>query len=539
MTESNLDRIPGTLLGKNWVHALLIIAVICLIFSLEVREGIKVAGTPGFTMDDSWIHMSMARNLVEGHGFSINKGEPLAVSTSPTWTLIEALFFLITKNPIVAGLTTSLLCSILAAWLTYLATRRVTNSPAAGLVAASLLILNPISIWGLGSGMELPLVLMVIALVFCCYFSHDPDSIMRKYVTPVTLAFAAVSRPELFVLIPIAILDTSWQLYRHKEKNKKLIVNTFVIQCGVTLIALSPYFIFNYLTLQHLFPTTFYAKATLRGVGITGALSAGHYDIFFSGLVSQIRNQFITLFTLLSKLDLFFFLLFPVGLLMFTRILNNRSEKLGLFFPVSFLVLPAIMAIVAPPNALANTMNRYYTLFVPFFAISGAFGWHILYRKTNLKYLAMAILAVSLCYQAGNQIPKMIKKVAIDVHTNNKLYVDLGKWVAENLEPDAYLAVNDIGGVAYFAGHRRILDLMGLASPEIWPVLKQRKGLGDVKGMREYMQKQNIEYLIISPYYYPKLAKDTETFQEIARFSVNYRIGHQWSPQIIYKCNWH
>ncbi len=526
-------------LNSQWTHALLIFTAICLVFSLLIQKEIKVAGTAGFTMDDSWIHMTMARNLVEGHGFSINKGEPLAVSTSPTWSLIESAIFFFLRDPIKTGLATSLLCALLAAWFTYLVTRRITNSPAAGLIAASILMHNPISVWGLGSGMELPLVLLVVPLVLYCHFFSEPDSTMRKYGTPIALAFAAISRPELFVLIPLAILDTAWQLFNHEQKEKRqLIISTFLIQCCVVLAALFPYFLFNYLTNGHLFPTTFYAKATMRKVGLTGAISAGNFDLFISSLAKQIVKQFATLFRLLSKIDIFFFLLFPVGLLMFTKAFNEKSKRLGLLFPVAFVLLPIAMTIAAPPQKLANTMHRYYTLFIPFFAISAGLGWYILYNKIKLKYLAIGVLVLSLSYQVNIQIPGMIKRVARDVKTNNILYVDLGKWVAKNIEPNAKMAVNDIGGVAYFAGNRKILDVMGLASPEIWPVLEKRKGLWDVQGMKDFMKEQSIDYLIISPKYYPKFAKDKKTFKEVARFAVNYRIGHTWSPQIVYKCNW-
>ena len=539
MDETNHCQGPNVL-NKTWIHVFLIIGAICLVLALEAREEIDVAGMLGFTMDDSWIHMSIARNLVDGYGFSINKGEPLAVSTSPTWTLLEAAVFKIVPKPLVAGLLVSLICTIFAAWLLYLTAKKITDSPLVGLIAATLLIFNPISIWGLGSGMELPLVLLVVTLVFYCYFFSDADSATRKYITPLALAFAAVSRPELFVLIPLAILDTSWQLYCHEDRSKrKLIPVVFITQCIVILIALAPYFIFNFTTLHHPFPTTFYAKATLRGVGITGALSSGHFEVYLASLFTHIHHQFILLFALLSKLNIFFFLLFPVGMLMFTRAINDKSKSLGLFFPVSFLLLPAIMAIVAPPNAFANTMSRYYTLFIPFFALSGALGWHILSKEMKLKRTAMVILIVFIGYQVVYQLPQLIKKVAIDVKTNNILYVDLGKWVAKNIESDAYIATNDIGGVAYYAGQRRILDIMGLASPEIWPILRKRKGTKDTSAMKEFMKKKHIDYLITSPKYYPTLVRDTDTFKEIARFAVDYRIGHSWSPQIVYKCNWH
>ena len=44
---------------------------------LLVRERV-IAGSAGFPLDDSWIHLHFARNLAEGAGFSFNPGTPVA-----------------------------------------------------------------------------------------------------------------------------------------------------------------------------------------------------------------------------------------------------------------------------------------------------------------------------------------------------------------------------------------------------------------------------------------------------------------------------
>ncbi|PYM81500.1 MAG: hypothetical protein DME13_20130, partial [Candidatus Rokuibacteriota bacterium] len=56
---------------------------------LLVRERV-IAGSAGFPLDDSWIHLHFARNLAEGTGFAYNPGVPVAGSTAPLWTLLLA-----------------------------------------------------------------------------------------------------------------------------------------------------------------------------------------------------------------------------------------------------------------------------------------------------------------------------------------------------------------------------------------------------------------------------------------------------------------
>jgi hypothetical protein len=52
-------------------------------------------------------------------------------------------------------------------------------------------------------------------------------------------------------------------------------------------------------------------------------------------------------------------------------------------------------------------------------------------------------------------------------------YIGMGDWLRENTPPDAVVAALDIGAVGY-ASERRVLDLMGLVSPEILAVGRER-----------------------------------------------------------------
>jgi len=49
-------------------------------FALAER---RLAGAPGFPLDDSWIHLHFARNIAEGAGFAYNPGTPAYRSRVP------------------------------------------------------------------------------------------------------------------------------------------------------------------------------------------------------------------------------------------------------------------------------------------------------------------------------------------------------------------------------------------------------------------------------------------------------------------------
>ena len=55
----------------------------------------SAAGVWGFALDDAWIHQTYARNLVATGQFAFVPGQPSSGSTSPLWTLLIALGYLV------------------------------------------------------------------------------------------------------------------------------------------------------------------------------------------------------------------------------------------------------------------------------------------------------------------------------------------------------------------------------------------------------------------------------------------------------------
>jgi hypothetical protein len=70
--------------------------------------------------------------------------------------------------------------------------------------------------------------------------------------------------------------------------------------------------------------------------------------------------------------------------------------------------------------------------------------------------------------------------------------VDTAHWVNANLPPDDLLAVHDIGALGYYAP-RPILDLAGLVSPEVVPIIRNPEAL-----MR-LMCERHARYLMVLP----------------------------------------
>jgi len=71
-----------------------IAAAVYLIYSAY-----KTNGFFGFPLDDPWIHLTFAKNLIEYRSFSYFKNELVTSgSTSPIYTLLLSLFYIVSKN---------------------------------------------------------------------------------------------------------------------------------------------------------------------------------------------------------------------------------------------------------------------------------------------------------------------------------------------------------------------------------------------------------------------------------------------------------
>lgn len=78
--------------------------------------------------------------------------------------------------------------------------------------------------------------------------------------------------------------------------------------------------------------------------------------------------------------------------------------------------------------------------------------------------------------------------------------VNVARWIGDYTDPESLVAAHDIGALGYFT-NRRILDLAGLVSPEVIPIIRDETALG------EYLNKMDADYLVTFPGWYPELIR--------------------------------
>jgi hypothetical protein len=74
------------------------------------------------------------------------------------------------------------------------------------------------------------------------------------------------------------------------------------------------------------------------------------------------------------------------------------------------------------------------------------------------------------------------------------------RWVAANTESQAIIAAHDIGALGYY-GKRTLVDLAGLITPEVIPIIR------DEVQLKAYLDSHQVDYLVTFPSWYPHLVE--------------------------------
>jgi hypothetical protein len=83
------------------------------------------------------------------------------------------------------------------------------------------------------------------------------------------------------------------------------------------------------------------------------------------------------------------------------------------------------------------------------------------------------MLAISIAF-----FIKGIQAYRADLEVIETYMVRPAFWVEENTPPEAVIAVHDIGAMGFF-GNRQLIDLAGLANPEVIPFIRDEAKIHD------------------------------------------------------------
>ena len=476
---------------------LLIIVVAALTLALFLVRERQIAGTTGFPLDDTWIHLHFARNLAEGGGFVYNPGVAVAGSTAPLWTLLLAAGMVVAGPSLALAKALGVAGTLTAALLTRRAATAWGAPPPAAVGTGIAVVTSGPLIWGALSGME---VSLAAALVAGAVLAHARDA---TFVAALLVSLAVLARPEAILLLPALVVAGRWNLRR---------VLTYV---GVAVIVVSPFIAFCVATVGAPWPAT--AVAKVEG-GLVGWLS---------GSSASVRATFIDrpwLFAVdwvewLTKTNwLLPIALVPAGVAVWWQ----RGRALGALALV--LVLhPVAMAVLAPYRGPGFQEGRYSMHLLPLFFVVLAAALPAVSVRTS------AVLTVIYLLLALPPLEPAAVRYAWGVQNINAMQVHIGHWVNRELPRTARVATNDIGAIAYFS-RREIIDLMGLVTPAIIPYRKD----GDA-GVLRYLAETCPDLVVIFPAWFPTLAERPDLLEPRLRIRLEHNEVAGAAEMVVYR----
>jgi len=152
-----------------------ILALVSVLSSVLYLAYAWSQGVVGFPLDDAWIHQTYARSLAQTGQLAYLPGQPSAGSTSPTWSFILSVAYMLKIDFHLWTYLIGCLALAATAWLTYRLFLRIGmkgKGSGAALLAGLLCAVEWHLVWASVSGMETILFTALSLGLLEYYFSH-------------------------------------------------------------------------------------------------------------------------------------------------------------------------------------------------------------------------------------------------------------------------------------------------------------------------------------------------------------------------------
>ncbi len=477
-----------------WTYALVsgmsigVYLLVCYLYSHRI----------GFPLDDAWIHQTFARNLASYGEWSFNVGEPTSGSTSPMWTLLLSVGHKLGLGPYAWTYLLGWVCLFGLAIVGFLGSMLFNMDD---LRTASwlgiLLLFEWHLVWASISGMEtlfftlFVMGIAVISLRFAKnYRKHQiftqigfHKETWKWVVIGMIIGMSIWLRPEGLTLFGPILLIAIVKIPEWKQK----MVSIFLVLLGFLLIFL-PYLLFNCSLSGAIFPNTYYAKQTEYKILLDNPL--------WLRIVQQFSAMMIGIGILLLPGFIFF---------VFESFFLKQWEYLiwvGWILGYAILYAMRLPVVYQHGRYLIPAIPLYLLFsFVGFFQITQRYlnsDWRKIIGKT---WLGSLIVVTILFWGLG------ARAYVVDVLIIEEEMVSVSKWIAQSTPSRAVIAAHDIGALGYFS-KRRILDLAGLVNPNVIPFIR------DEVVLRNYLDVEEVDYLVTFPSWYPQLIKGKQKVYE-------------------------
>ncbi len=429
--------------------------------------------TIGFPLDDAWIHQTYARNLAQTFRWEFVPGQISGGSTSPLWTLllvpghwISGKFFLV--------------WTFFISFLMYIASANLFDKIIIQLTGykrkfpffALIFLLEWHIVWAVNSGMET--MLTIFFYIYLIFLLVNQQKFTWKIAIVASLLIWV--RPDAITFLGIVGLYLINDIFIHKYS-----IYLYWKLFTVVLFSIILYGLFNYLITGTIFPNTFYAKQTEYAL------------LYNTPIINRLINIAIVPLAGVGSLFLPFFF--------YQTYLGIRKRNIIMFAIVIWILGFIFLYAIRLPVTYQH--GRYFMPLIPVFLLVGCVGYisyvkrpagkmkKIVIKSFEISSGLLLIIFLALGANAYGQ----------DVAIIDSEMVSASQWIALNTEKDSIIAAHDIGALGYYS-ERKIIDLAGLISPEVIPLM------GNENGLSLYLSSKHASYLMTFPDWYKQLTNN-------------------------------
>jgi|GEM_PF-910658 len=472
---------------------------------IRLLLALTVLATAGWLLrdyitDDTYIHLRYARNLLERGEFAFNPGDSTYGATSPGWIFGLALLLKLGLAPATAAWVAGALSGLLVILLVDILMTRLTFP---NLWKATGLVVIAADAWFLRwtfSGMETPLATaLLLVLLWPLVSGRDMawgrgrEPLWQRYLAwGVAAGMVGLVRPEFLVVAPLALPWLLWFEYFRvgatgslKDRGRARPHAPLLAAVVGWLLVTVPWFLYAWQHFGRVFPGTATAKSQ--------SLTFSFFD-----LLPNLMRSLQSLAATQGLLWLTACVL--VAMVLVRNSVSEHDDEAPWFVPSPTVPdEPELPAAGAGPWSVWGPVAMVGIAATWTLALLGGYAagqvWIISRYVSPLSpvlILAMSVVAEWLVVGAApsRRDRKWYRVVigtgaALTLVTNiwlltvhvvpharqlrtgiDTCYLEMGQWLRENTPEDAVVAALDIGAVGW-ASERRVLDLMGLVSPEI------------------------------------------------------------------------
>lgn len=461
-----------------------------------VGEWWQLAGGFGFPSDSAWARAVFARNVAAGRGLCFNPDVPVAGAPGPAWIGLLALAGLTTGQFLLSAKLLGLVCVAVAACVVWRLTLELLGDWRFAFVAGLLVAASPrLSAAALG-GTEAALAALLLVGVLHWHAQGWWGGPATRVLATLALGLAALSRPGLILLLPLALLDRWLIAALHAPPGRRLgraLARSVPEAAGAALL-LVPYLAYNWRAGGPLWQqpeSAFRLQGPLAWAGAT--LSHLWADNAVALCAAAIG--------------------LPVAALSALRAHTRCPSLLPVLAPLALLIAPGLLW---PRAALINAeiTASCLTPAVALLGVSGLFAAHRLGQRlaprwrgargraafaggvalsTGALFALLALGHGPMWREHGNRVKRV-----------SDLQGYIGRWAGDHLPLDASIASREVGAIGFFS-RRRMVDLGGTISPEGLAALSG-PGLPD-SNLLAYLQQVQPSHLAIRPADFPDLSR--------------------------------